>query len=109
MTKISRGEPRMLQKPWFKIFIWFMAIFFFFLTSGVIISIFKPGPSEAEAMQFMTGMMSAMDKSMMGVAMNMESNGSLNAIMGLSLVTAIPIIVASIVVGVLIRLKGQGE
>jgi Kef-type K+ transport system membrane component KefB len=99
----------MLQKPWVKIFIWFMAIFFFFLTSGVIISIFKPGPSEAEAMQFMTGMMSAMENSMMGVAMNLESNGSLNAIMGLSLVIAIPIMIVSIVVGILIRLKSQEE
>lgn len=99
----------MLQKPWFKLFIWFMAIFFFFLTSGVIISIFKPGPSEAEVMQFMMGMMSAMDNSMMGVAMNMESDGSLNAIMGLTAVIAVPIIIVSIVIGFLIRLKNQGE
>ena len=86
-----------------------MAIFFFFLTSGVIISIFKPGPSEAEVMQFMMGMMSAMDNSMMGVAMNMESDGSLNAIMGLTAVIAVPIIIVSIVIGFLIRLKNQGE
>ena len=86
-----------------------MAIFFFFLTSGVIISIFKPGPSEAEVMQFMAGMMSAMDNSMMGVAMNMESGGSLKAIMGLTSAIAIPIILISIVIGLLIRLKGQGE
>ncbi len=99
----------MLQKPWVKLFIWFMAIFFFFLTSVVIISIFKPGPSEAEVMQFMSGMMSAMDNSMMGVAMNMESDGSLNAIMGFTAVIAIPIILISIVIGFLIRLRSQGE
>jgi len=86
-----------------------MAIFFFFLTSVVIISIFKPGPSEAEVMQFMSGMMSAMDNSMMGVAMNMESDGSLNAIMGFTAVIAIPIILISIVIGFLIRLRSQGE
>lgn len=99
----------MLQKPWGKLFIWFMAIFFFFLTSVVIISIFKPGPSEAEVMQFMAGMMSAMDNSMMGVAMNMESDGSLNAIMGFTAISAIPIILISIVIGLLIRFKSQGE
>jgi hypothetical protein len=99
----------MLQKPWIKLFIWFMAIFFFFLTSAVIISIFKPGPSEAEVMQFMAGMMSAMDNSMMGVAMDIKSDGSLNSVMGLTAVIAIPIILISIVIGFLIRLKSQGE
>jgi hypothetical protein len=93
----------MLQKPWIKIFIWFMATFFFFLASGVIISIFKPGPSEIEAMQFMMGMMDAMDKSMMGVAMNIEHNGALQEVMVLSTKLMIPLIFASMVVGFAIR------
>ena len=99
----------MLQKPWFKLFIWFLAIFFFFLASGVIISIFKPGPTEAEVMQFMMGMMTAMDKSMMGAAMNMEGDGSLNAIMVMTSIIAVPIILISFVIGMLLRLKSQGE
>lgn len=99
----------MLGKPWFKIFIWFLAIFFFFLASGVIISIFKPGPTEAEVMQFMMGMMNAMDKSMMGAAMNMEGDGLLNAIMVMTSIIAVPIILMSFVIGLLLRLKSQGE
>ena len=93
----------MLQKPWIKIFIWFMATFFFFLASGVIISIFKPGPSESEVMQFMEGMMAAMDKSMMGVAMNIEHNGALQEVIVLSTKLMIPLIFISMVAGFAIR------
>lgn len=97
----------MLQKPWFKIFVWFLAIFFFFLASGVVISMFKPGPTESEVMQFMMGMMSAMDNSMMGVSMNMESSGSMSTIMRWMSILTLPIIFISIVIGLLLRFKGQ--
>ncbi|MCX7922264.1 MAG: hypothetical protein N3B21_09680 [Clostridia bacterium] len=94
----------MLQKTWVKLFIWFMAIFFFFLAAGVVISALKPGPSENEAMNFMMGMMSAMDSSMMGVAMNIENDNALQAVIALSTSIALPIMLVSIVAGVGIRL-----
>ena len=97
----------MMQKPWFKIFIWFMATFFFFLAAGVVISVFKPGPSESEVMKFMEGMMSAMDRSMMGVAMNLENDGTLRSVIALSTSIAIPVILISITAGLGIRLKQQ--
>lgn len=94
----------MMQKPWFKVFIWFMTTFFFFLAAGVAISVFRPGPSESEVMQFMMGMMSAMDKSMMGIAMSIENNGPLRSVLALANAMALPVILISIFAGIAIRL-----
>jgi uncharacterized membrane protein SpoIIM required for sporulation len=99
----------MLQKPWFKIFIWFVTTFFFFLAAGVIISVFKPGPSESEVMQFMMGMMSAMDKSMMGVAMNLENDSTLRSAVTLANTMALPVIMISIIAGFVIRHRQRGD
>lgn len=94
----------MLQKPWFKIFVWFMATFFFFMTSGVIISMFKPGPSEMDVMNFMSGMMGAMENSIMGVAMHVEMNSTIGKILSYSYFMLTPIIAISIVAGFTIRI-----
>lgn len=98
----------MLQKPWFKLFIWFMATFFFFLASGVVISILRPGPSETDVMKFMMGMMSAMDKSIMGVTMSIEHNGVLQYIILLSISIILPVIVISAAIGFLLRFAHWG-
>lgn len=94
----------MMQKPWFKIFIWFIATFFFFLAAGVLISIFRPGPTEGEVMQFMSGMMSAMDRSMMGVAMGVENDVLLSTILLMAGNIAIPVIITGIAAGFGIRI-----
>lgn len=94
----------MMQKPWFKVFIWFMATFFFFLAAGTVISVFRPDPSESEVMKFMAGMMSAMDSSMMGVAMNIENDGALRSVIALANSIALPVIIISIFAGFGIRL-----
>lgn len=94
----------MMQKPWFKLFIWFMATFFFFLTAGVIISIFRPGPSMNDVMRFMEGMMGAMDRSMIGVAMNLENDGTLKSVIVMTSSITIPVIMTSIAAGFGIRL-----
>lgn len=99
----------MMQKPWFKLFIWFIATFFFFLAAGVIISIFKPGPSENEVMKFMMGMMSAMDNSMMGLSMSLESKGALRSIIVLANAIALPVIIISIIAGIAIRLRQRRD
>ncbi|KNY28072.1 hypothetical protein [Pseudobacteroides cellulosolvens] len=99
----------MMQKTWFKIFIWFLASFFFFLASGVVISIFRPGPTEAEVMKFMMGMMSAMNNSMMGVAMNLENHSPLKNILIMSSSLTLPIIVLSIIIGLLVRSLKRGD
>ena len=99
----------MLQKPWFKVFVWFMATFFFFLASTVIISIFRPGPSETEVMQFMMSMMNAMDRSLMGVIMNMEQSAQMQSIMSFVSLITLPIIVVSIIAGVIIRISQRRD
>jgi len=80
-----------------------MSTFFFFLASGVIISMFRPGPSERDVMRFMSGMMGAMDSSIMGIAMSIESNGTFSRILSFSYFMLTPIIAISIVVGFIIR------
>lgn len=97
----------MLQKPWFKVFVWFLTIFFFFLASGVIISILKPGPTEGEVMQFMMGMMSAMENSMMGISMSLEQHSELAYLIALSSSISLPVIAICIVFGLIIRLRKQ--
>jgi predicted permease len=98
----------MVQKPWFKVFIWFLATFFFFLASGVIISLLKPGPTEREVMSYMSGMMGAMENSIMGVLMDIEGNSSLNTIL-IWTITSFPlIIIFSIIAGFYLR-KRNGE
>lgn len=93
----------MMQKPWFKVFIWGLAVFFFYLASAVVISMFRPGPSENETMQFMMGMMSAMDKSMMGVAMNIEHDRTLTSLIVFSGTMFLPLLLTAIVAGLGIR------
>lgn len=98
----------MLQKPWFKVFVWFISSFFFFLASAVVISIFKPGPSEAESMKFMAGMMGAMENSIMGVMMQVEQNYVLKNIILISAKWMTSIIIISIILGIIIRVM-QGR
>jgi hypothetical protein len=100
----------MVQKPWFKLFVWFLATFFFFLASGVVISMFRPGPSETDVMRFMSGMMGAMSNSIMGIAMGVEHNSVLSRILALSYFMLVPIVAISIVIGFTIRLmRGRGK
>jgi len=94
----------MMQKPWFKMFIWLMASSFFFLASSAIISLFSPGPSEEQVMRFMAGMMNAMENSTMGLAMSMENNSELRQLIGLSAIIVIPIIAMAAFLGIYIRI-----
>lgn len=93
----------MLQKPWFKIFVWFLTTFFFFLSSATIISLFRPGPSESDVMNYMTGMMGAMENSIMGAMMGSEGNSTLQTILRLTIGTFPFAIVLSIIVGLILR------
>lgn len=99
----------MMQKFGFKLFIWFITTFFFFLSSAVIISELRPGPSELDAMRFMESMMGAMEKSMMGVSMGIENDASIQRIISISAVITIPIIFIGALAGVLIRFFRRGD
>ncbi|BCJ98436.1 hypothetical protein [Anaerocolumna chitinilytica] len=99
----------MLQKPWFKIFVWFLASFFFYLAAATVISFLKPGPSESEVMKYMTGMMGAMENSAMGVMMGIEGNGLLKMILIWSIAVFPLAVVLSIIAGFLLRKRNSEE
>jgi len=99
----------MLQKPWFKIFVWFLASFFFFLAAATVISLLKPGPSERDVMNYMSGMMGAMENSVMGIMMGMEGNGILQTILIWTLGTFPLAVVLSIIAGFLLRKRNSED
>lgn len=99
----------MLQKPWFKIFVWFLSTFFFFLASATIISLLKPGPIESEVMNYMAGMMGAMENGVMGVMMGIESNHTLKTILLWSIATFPLGVVLSIFIGFILRKRNSED
>lgn len=99
----------MLQKPWFKLFVWFLASFFFFLAAATIISLLKPGPSEMDVMNYMSGMMGAMENSVMGVMMGIEGNSLLRTVMIWSLSTFPLAVVISVIAGFLLRKRNSED
>jgi hypothetical protein len=98
----------MVQKPWFKIFIWFLVTFFFFLTSAVVISLLKPGPSESEVMSYMSAMMAAMENSIMGVMMGNEGSSILQTILKWTIGLFPFATILSVIIGLILR-KRSGE
>lgn len=97
----------MMQKPWFKIFIWIITTAFFFLSSSIIISMLSPGPSEDQVMKFTGGMMDAMSNSTMGLSMAIEGDYELQRIIGIASELMIPFIIAAVILGVYVRIRKE--
>ena len=95
----------MMQKPWFKVFIWFAATVFFFMASAVLISFFSPAPDEGQVMAYMQGMMGAMENSLMGLSMAIEGDSQLKGLIGQTAVVTFPLIFVGIGFGVLLRIR----
>ena len=94
----------MQNKLYFKIIVWFLSSSFFLLTSYLIISILNPNSSNIDSMNFMLGMMKAME-STMGMSMNMENDYLLmNTISLISNITP-SIIIIGILCGVIYKLR----
>lgn len=77
---------------------WSLSTVFFFAAMVLVVSTLKPGPTETQVMRFMSGMMSAMENSMMGASMD-------NAEMFMSLLSwsagaSIFMIILGIVIGI---------
>ncbi|BCN29571.1 hypothetical protein [Anaeromicropila herbilytica] len=93
----------MMQKKWFKLFIWFISTALFFAAAGIIIATYGPNPSEQQSMSYMSGMMKAMENSLMGLSMTIEGDTELKQILiKASSITSI-LIVASIIAGFYVR------
>lgn len=69
----------------------------------VLVSELKPGPSEQEAMLFEQGMMSAMENSLMGIAMSLENDSYLAETLIFASKLVIPSIIIGLIGGLLIR------
>lgn len=96
----------MMQKPWFKVFIWVMASAFFFMASGIVISAFSAGPTETQIMQYMSGMMAAME-SLMGLSMSLEHEGPLGQIIALAASVTGPLLLLAVLFGIYVRCSGR--
>lgn len=95
----------MMQKKWFKVFIYFISSALFFAASGILISTYSPSPSEQQTMAYMSGMMKAMMNSLMGLSMSIESDAELRKIIySASSVTTVLVIVA-VIAGDYIRIR----
>lgn len=94
-----------MQKKWFKLFIWFVTTSFFFALAAILISMFSFGPTEQEVMQFMMGMMKAMDSSLMGLSMQVKEDTNIHSLMNQSIAFAFPLLSISIAAGVYVRCR----
>lgn len=93
----------MLEKRWFKFFIWFVSTSFFFIASSIIISEVSPEPSEQQVIAYMSGMMEAMESSLLGLSMTIEQDEELKQwIINATSMTTVLIII-SIVAGDYVR------
>jgi len=101
----------MMQKKWFKLFIWFISSVLFFLASSIIISTYCPNPTEQQAMSYMSGMMKAMESSLLGLSMTIAEDSELMNILSQSLSFTTTLIIIGIIAGdyvVLTRRKKNG-
>ncbi|HYE84483.1 MAG TPA: hypothetical protein VEG39_20260 [Clostridia bacterium] len=95
----------MMQRPWFKVFIWFAGTVFFFMASAALISYFGPVPTEAQVMAYMAGMMAAMENSLMGLSMSLEGDSQLKGLIAQIASVTVPLIFVGIGFGVLVRIR----
>lgn len=99
----------MMQKPWFKIFIWVISTAFFFMASAVIISALAPEPSEKQIMSFMSGMMNAMSSSLMGLSMSLEQDTDLKSLINTAAAATIPLMLLATLFGLLLKLRRKKD
>lgn len=85
-----------------KYFYWSISTFFFFVAASVVISTLKPGPTETQVMNFMQGMMAAMENSIMGASM--ENGEFFSFMLKESAVFAIVMMFIGIAAGITMRL-----
>lgn len=94
----------MYNKKWFKFLVWSMASLFFFINSCLLICTLGPAPSESQIHLWMSGMMQAMEKSMMAFSMQLEEGSDLAYIMYNSSQLTLVSIVVGLIAGLILRL-----
>lgn len=85
----------MMQKKWFRLFIWFVSTALFFAASSIIIATYSSDPSQQQIMAYMSGMMKAMEISLMGLSMTISHDTELQKILiNLSPITSVLVVVS---------------
>lgn len=95
----------MMQKRWFKAFVWFVSSTMFFMAACILISEFSPDPSEQQVVAYMAGMMDSMENSLMGLSMTIEQDTELKRWISNSTSLTIILVIISLVGGDYIRFK----
>lgn len=91
------------NEKWFKFLIWSTASLFFFINSCLLICTLAPAPSEGQIHLWMSGMMQAMEKSMMAFSMQLEEGSELASIMYNSSRLTLMFIIVGLVGGLIFR------
>lgn len=99
----------MIQKWWFKLFVWICSSAFFFAAAAITISFFNPGPNESSVMNFMTGMMSAMHGSTMGYSATIEGDSVIEVIIFVTSKVTLPLIIIAILGAIFLKLRRQSH
>lgn len=95
----------MFREPWFRFLAWFSAATYFFLFFMVLACLLAPPPNSEVIHLWMSGMMSAMHGSLMGIAMH--GGGELNGFL-VSSIKSIPLLLGlTLVFGILWRWWGE--
>lgn len=89
----------MMQKKWFRLFIWFISTAIFFAAASIIIAFYSPPPSQQQVMSYMSGMMSAMENSLMGLSMTLEGDKELTRIIFQLSSLTVTLTIAGVVAG----------
>lgn len=97
----------MMQKTWFKVFIWVISSAFFFLASVMVIAFFNPASTNEQAMLYMSGMMKSMESSMMGLSMALESNSTIKPLIIRASIITIPLSIIAAIFAIIVRLWGS--
>lgn len=101
----KQKSDNIMLKPWFKAFIWFITSACFYIIAVMVISIAGPQPSAIQVKLFMSGMMQAMESSLMGLA-TMDNIGIAD-ITDLSVYLVIQFLLLAFVMGVYLLWKDK--
>lgn len=99
----------MFNEKWFKLLVWILASFFFFVSACVIVGTLGSGPSEMQVHQWMSGMMQAMERSLMAYSMGMEKETRLVALIVDGTQLALPLVLGGMVLGIYFRSQTKND
>lgn len=95
----QKNNSHIMFRSWFKLIIWFVTSAYFYCVAAMLIAIGGPQPTASQVERFMTGMMNAMESSLMGLAA-MEGGVMPGETVSLSAVLFVQLLLLAFVLGV---------